>query len=81
LSHNPQTLENWISVRDVQMLLLSIFEIPNGERLAKNVWKRYVPVILRSTFEDSKTLVDRVLNSGMEGPWFESPLLQILYHI
>ena len=54
LSHNPEILENWITFKDVQMLLLSFFEIPNGEKLAKNVQKRYVQVILRSTAEPSR---------------------------
>ena len=56
LSHNPEILENWITFRDVQMLLLSFFEIPNGEKLAKNVQKRYVQVIPRSTDYETKTL-------------------------
>ena len=56
LNHNPETFENSISFRDVQMLLLSIFEIPYGERLAKNVQKRYVQVIPRSTDYETKTL-------------------------
>ena len=37
--------------RDVQMILLSFFEIPYGDRLAKNVKKRYVQVIPRSTLK------------------------------
>ena len=37
------------------MLLLSIFEIPYRERLAKNVNKRYVQVIPRSTAQQPKT--------------------------
>ena len=41
------------------MLLISIFEIPYGERLAKNVWKRYVQVIPRSTDSGSKIAVIR----------------------
>ena len=49
LSHNPEILENWITFKGVQMLLLSFFEIPNGEKLAKNVQKQYVQVIPRST--------------------------------
>ena len=49
LSHNPEILENWITFRDVQMLLLSFFEIPYVEKLAKNVQKQYVQVIPRST--------------------------------
>ena len=49
LSHNPEILENRITFKDVQMLLLSFFEIPYVEKLAKNVQKRYVQVIPRST--------------------------------
>ena len=55
-SHNPEILENRITFKDVQMLLLSFFEIPYGDRLAKNVQKRYVQVILRSTDYETKTL-------------------------
>ena len=36
------------------MLLLSIFEIPYGERLAKNVQEQYVQVIPRSTFNPTR---------------------------
>ena len=61
LSNNPETLENWIPFRDVQMLLLSIFEIPYEERLAKNVQKRYVQVIPRSTPRQTK-LIDQSLH-------------------
>ena len=56
MSHNPEILENWITFKDVQMLLLSFFEIPNGEKLAKNVQKQYVQVIPRSTDYETKTL-------------------------
>ena len=49
MSHNPETFEKWISLKDVQMLLVSFFEIPYVEKLAKNVRKRYVQVIPRST--------------------------------
>ena len=35
--------------QDEQMVLLPFFEIPYGDRLAKNVKKRYVQVIPRST--------------------------------
>ena len=38
------------------MLLLSFFEIPYGDRIAKNVQKRYVQVIPRSTDYETKTL-------------------------
>ena len=48
MSHNTETLENCISLRNVQ-ILLSVFEVPYGERLAKNVQKRYVQVIPRFT--------------------------------
>ena len=48
-SHNPEILENRITFKDVQMLLLSFFEIPYVEELAKNVQKQYVQVIPRST--------------------------------
>ena len=37
------------------MIILSFFEIPYGERLAKNVNKRYVQVIPRSTAQQPKT--------------------------
>ena len=33
------------------MLLLPFFEIPYGDRLAKNVKKQYVQVIPRSTYD------------------------------
>ena len=56
LSHNPEILENWITFKDVQMLLLSFFEIPFVEKLAKNVQKQYVQVIPRSTDYETKTL-------------------------
>ena len=49
LSHNPEIMQNWITFKDVQMLLLSFFEIPYLDKLAKNVQKRYVQVIPRST--------------------------------
>ena len=42
-------LENWISFRDVQMTLVSFFEIPYGDRLTKNVQNLRVQVIPRST--------------------------------
>ena len=53
LNHNPEILENWIIFKDVQMLLLSFFEISlNGP-------KRYVQVIPRSTYKKyKKKLVD-----------------------
>ena len=56
LSYWPIILENWISFKDVQMLLLSFFEIPYGDRLAENVQKQYVQVIPRSTDYETKTL-------------------------
>ena len=56
MSHNPEILENWITFRDVQMLLLSFFEIPYMEKLAKNVLKQYVQIIQRSTDYETKTL-------------------------
>ena len=56
MSHNPEILENWITCKDVQMLLLSFIEIPYVEKLAKNVQKRYVQVIPRSTDYETKTL-------------------------
>ena len=56
MSHNPKILENWITFKDVQMLLLSFFEIPFVEKLAKNVQKQYVQVIPRSTDYETKTL-------------------------
>ena len=40
------------------MLLLSLFEITNGEKLAKNAQKQYVQVIPRSTDEDMTKIVD-----------------------
>ena len=49
MSHNPEILENRITFKDVQMLLLSFFEIPYVEKLVKNVQKQYVQVIPRST--------------------------------
>ena len=62
-SHNPEILENRITFKDVQMLLLSFFENPlsffenpYGDRIAKNVQKRYVQVIPRSTDYETKTL-------------------------
>ena len=56
MSHKPEILENRITFKDVQMLLLSFFEIPYVEKLAKNVQKRYVQVITRSTDYETKTL-------------------------
>ena len=38
------------------MVLLPFFEIPYGDRLAKNVQKQYVQVIPRSTDYVTKTL-------------------------
>ena len=49
LSYNPETLENWIYFRDVQMILVPCFEIPNGYRVVKNVRKLRVQVIPSST--------------------------------
>ena len=49
MGHNPGTLENWISFRDVHMILLLFFEVLYWAKLAKNTKKRYVQVILRST--------------------------------
>ena len=48
MSFSPLFLENWISFRDVRMILLPFFEIPNGYRVAKNVLKLRVKVIPRS---------------------------------
>ena len=48
LSYWPITLENWISFRDVQMILVPFFKILNGYRVAKNVRKLHVQVIPRS---------------------------------
>ena len=48
LSYSPLTLENWISFRDVEMILVTFFEIPNGYRVAKYVRKLHVQVIPRS---------------------------------
>ena len=48
MSHGPVTLENWISFLDVQMILVPFFEIPHGDRLAKNVKSLCVQVIPRS---------------------------------
>ena len=56
MSLDPEILENWISFKDVQMLLLSFFELPYADRLAKNVQKRYIQVILRSMDYETKTL-------------------------
>ena len=56
LSLNPEILENWISFKDVQMLLLSFFELPYADRLAKNVQKWYIQVIPRSMDYETKTL-------------------------
>ena len=56
MSHNSEILENWITFKDFQMLSLSFFGIPYTDRLAKNVQKRYVQVILRSTDYETKTL-------------------------
>ena len=66
LSYWPITLENWISFRDVQMVLVSFFEIPYGDRLTKNVQKLRVQVIPRSTcnvmsFASSKVLLQTYL--------------------
>ena len=33
------------------MILVPFFKIPHGDRLAKNVKKRHIPVILRSTIK------------------------------
>ena len=62
LSHNPEILENWITSQDVQMLLLSFFEIPYGERLAKNVRKQYVQVIPRSTVQATTKVPARIVD-------------------
>ena len=56
LSYWPITLENWISFRDVQMVLVSFFEIPYGDRLTKNVQKLRVQVIPRSTAKGNSVL-------------------------
>ena len=56
LSYSPLTLEIWISFRDVEMILVLFFELSYGDRLAKNVQKRYVQVIPRFTDYETKTL-------------------------
>ena len=59
------TLEHWISFRDVQMILVSFFEIPYGDRLTKNVQKLRVQVIPRSmvrpTWKVLFCFIDRAL--------------------
>ena len=49
------------------MLLLSFFEIPNGEKLAKNVQKQYVQVIPRSTTSYN---VEGNMNQEQMRDWF-----------
>ena len=39
------------------MILVPFFEIPEGDRLAKNVWKLHVQVIPRSTINVSLTIL------------------------
>ena len=48
LSHTSITLKNRISFRDVQMILVSFSDIPNGYIVAKYVMKLHVQVIPRS---------------------------------
>ena len=57
LPHSPLTLENQISFKDVQIILVPFFEIPYGDRLAKNVKKLHVRVIPRSTNKDTKMIL------------------------
>ena len=61
LSHTPETLENQISLQDVQMILVPFFEIPYGNRLAKNVKSRCVQIIPRSTAYHTSALA-RILS-------------------
>ena len=75
MSHNPEILENWITFRDIQMLLLSFFEIPNGEKLAKNVQKQYVQVIPRSTGNITKPNINTILLGTMAVVWTKAQSL------
>ena len=62
MSYNLQILEKFIFFKDVQMILVPFFEIPYGDRLAKNVQKRYVQVIPRSTRYPSELMFCRARN-------------------
>ena len=70
LSYWPITLENWISFRDVQMILVSFFEIPYVDRLTKNVQKLHVQVIPKSTYRCS---LNFLLISSLPGNKYISP--------